>query len=216
MARFFNFFPKTVYTTEVRSNALDTVTNIVARVNFDSNIKENTAAFYQYDIQEGDTPEIIAAKYYDNAERHWIVLLFNDIMDPQFDWPMQYSVFNNFVDQKYADRGAQDMPPKTGLAWALNIANIHSYYKVITRTNEDGVSDVKRLEVDEQTYQTIAPQTNNFVLKDGSKIKETITKETKTFYEFEQEENEKKRRIKLLKPEFVPEIEKEFKRVIKE
>jgi len=216
MARYFNFFPKTVYTTEVRSNSLDTVTNIVARVGFESSLKENTAAFYEYDIQEGDTPEIIAAKYYENPERHWIVLLFNDIMDPQFDWPMQYNVFNNFVDKKYSVQGSQAVPPTTGLAWALNVSNVHSYYKVVTRTNEDGVQSVERLQVDAQTYATITPQTNNFLLKDGSRITQAITKETKTYYDFEQEENEKKRRIKLLKPEFVPQVEKEFKRVIKE
>jgi hypothetical protein len=137
-------------------------------------------------------------------------------MDPQFDWPMQYNVFNNFVDKKYSVQGSQAVPPTTGLAWALNVSNVHSYYKVVTRTNEDGVQSVERLQVDAQTYATITPQTNNFLLKDGSRITQAITKETKTYYDFEQEENEKKRRIKLLKPEFVPQVEKEFKRVIKE
>jgi hypothetical protein len=216
MARFFNFFPKTVYTTENRGNSLDAVTNIIARIGFEESIKQNSAAFYNYDIQEGDTPEIIAAKYYENPERHWIVLLFNNIMDPQFDWPMQYNVFINFVDKKYSTQGSQATPPTTGLAWAMNVQNVHSYYKIVTRTNEDNISSVERLEVDAQTYQSIGTQTRNFVLQDGSRIVETITKETKTFYDYELEENEKKRRIKLLKPEFVPQIEKEFKRVIKE
>lgn len=216
MARFFNFFPKTVYSSDNKGNSLDSVTNIVARIGFESSLKQNTAAFYEYNIQEGDTPEIIAAKYYENPERHWIVLLFNDIMDPQFDWPMQYNVFINFVDSKYSTQGSQAVPPTTGLAWAMNIQNVHSYYKVVTRTNEDNVRSVERFQVDAVTYQNIAPQTRNFTLKDGSKIVETISKETKTFYEYEQEENEKKRTIKLLKPDFIPQLEKEFKRVIKE
>ena len=44
---------------------------------------------------------------------------------------------------------------------------------------------------------------------------ESITKKIKTYYEYEQELNNDKRVINLLKPEFVPEVEKEFKRVVK-
>ena len=43
---------------------------------------------------------------------------------------------------------------------------------------------------------------------------QAVTKEKKTHYEYEMETNEAKRNIILLKPEFVPQIEKEFKRVI--
>jgi hypothetical protein len=47
-------------------------------------------------------------------------------------------------------------------------------------------------------------------------ITQTVTKSKKTYYEYELEENEAKREISLLKPEFVPQIEKEFKKVIKQ
>jgi hypothetical protein len=36
-----------------------------------------------------------------------------------------------------------------------------------------------------------------------------------TYYDYEEELNESKRKINLLKSEFVPEVEKEFKRVVK-
>ena len=42
----------------------------------------------------------------------------------------------------------------------------------------------------------------------------TISKETRSYYDYEIEENENKREINLLKSEFIPEVEKEFKRVI--
>jgi hypothetical protein len=41
-----------------------------------------------------------------------------------------------------------------------------------------------------------------------------VSKETKTYYDFEIEDNEKKRRIKILKPEFVFAVDQEFRRVI--
>ena len=52
-------------------------------------------------------------------------------------------------------------------------------------------------------------------MDDGTKINITTTKGKTTYYEYEVEENEKKRTINLLKPEYVMDVEKEFKRVIK-
>lgn len=217
MPRFFNYFPKTLYTSNTRTAGVDTVTNIIARFGFESTLKNNSAAFYKYNIQESDTPEIIASKYYDNPERHWIVLLFNDIMDPQFDWPLQYQPFVNYVNTKYSAPKYADTANTsvTGLSWAMNTNNVYAYYKVVTRTNSDDISIIERIEVDANTWANVAATTVNYTLQDNSTITEKVTKETQTHYQFEEEVNESKRQIKLLKPEFVEQVEKEFKKVIK-
>lgn len=218
MAKYFNYFPKTLYTANNRTGGLDTVTNIISRFGFESTLKNNSAAFYKYDIQEGDTPEIIAAKYYDNPERHWIVLMFNDIYDPQWDWPLQYKSFIEYVDKKYSANNYADTANTSvsGLSWAMNVNNVQSYVKVVTRTNSDNISIVEKLDVDANTYANIAVSTANYTLQDNSTITQKITKETKSYYDYEMEVNESKRSIKLLKPEFIPDVEKEFKKVIKE
>jgi regulator of protease activity HflC (stomatin/prohibitin superfamily) len=48
---------------------------------------------------------------------------------------------------------------------------------------------------------------------DGNAIKIDVTKKTKSYYEYEIETNEAKRTINILKPEFVPAVESELKRV---
>jgi len=215
MARFFNYFPKTVYTANTNSSGLDTVTNIISRFGFEQKLKDNSAAFYKYSIQDSDTPEIIAHKYYDNSERHWIVLLFNDIIDPQFDWPLKYDVLIDFVDAKYTANGAANTTVQSGLAWAMSVNNVQSYYKIVTRTNIDNDSIVETIQVDANTYVNVATSSSSVTLQSGDVITQTVTKSKKTYYEYEQEENEAKREISLLKPEFVLQIEKEFKKVIK-
>ena len=217
MSIYFNYFPKTLYTSNNLTAGVDTVTNIIARFGFESTLKNNSSAFYKYNIQESDTPEIIASKYYDNPERHWIVLLFNDIMDPQFDWPLQYQPFIDYVNTKYSANNYADTANTgvTGLAWSMNVNNVQAYYKIVTRTNFDDISIVEKLEVDANTYANVGASTTTYTLQDGSTITQKITKETKTYYDHEQELNEEKREIKLIKPEFVPQIEKEFKKVIK-
>jgi len=215
MARFFNYFPKTVYTANTNTSGLDTVTNIIARFGFEKTLKENSSAFYKYSVQDSDTPEIIAAKYYDNPERHWIVLMFNDIIDPQFDWPLRYENFIKFVDTKYTANGAANTTVQSGLAWAMSVNNVQSYYKIVTRTNIDNDSIVETIQVDANTYVNVATSSSSVTLQSGDVITQTVTKSKKTYYEYEQEENEAKRDITLLKPEFVSQIEKEFKKVIK-
>jgi len=217
MSKFFNYFPKTLYTSDNINSGLDTVTNIISRFSFEKTLKQNSAAFYKYQIQDSDTPEIIAAKYYDHPERHWIVLMFNDIIDPQYDWPLQYSTFINFVDKKYTANGSANTTVQTGLAWAMSVNNVQAYYKIVTRTNIDKESIVETIQVNASTYANVnaTPIPTTITLQSGDVITQTVTREKKTYYDYEMELNETKRDIVLLKPDFVPQIEKEFKKVIK-
>ena len=218
MAKYFNYFPKTFYNLDEKSNSLDTVTNIIARFAFEGKLKENSSSFYSYQIKDGDTPEIIASKYYGNPERHWIVLLFNNIIDPQFDWPLEYRTFNEYVDEKYSASEYADTSNTSisGLSWARNVNNVHSYYKVInTKLNFEGTNYTDKIQIDSESYANVADSSTVYTLPNNTTITESITKEIKTHYEYEEQVNENKRTIKLLKSDFVPAVEKEFKRVVK-
>jgi hypothetical protein len=215
MAKYFNYFPKTFYSNDNASTGLDSVTNIIARFGFEQSLKNNSSAFYKYQIQESDTPEIIAHKYYGSAEKHWIVLLFNDIIDPQFDWPLKYDILINFVDAKYTANGAANTTVQTGLAWAMSTNNVQAYYKIVTKTDIDNVTLIEKIQVDANTYANVSTSSTTITLQSGDVIIQTVTKEKKTYYDYEMEENESKREITLIKSDFVKEIEKEFKKVIK-
>jgi|SRR6056300_282118 len=215
MARYFNYFPKTPYTSNTQTGGVETVTNVITRFGFEKKLKENQNAFYKYAIKDSDTPEIIAHKYYGHAERHWIVLLFNDIIDPQYDWPLKHDEFIDYVSEKYSANGAANTTVQTGLEWCQDVNNVHSYYKIVTRTASDGTTITEKLEVDANTHANVGASETSYVLSDGSTSTETISTETKTYYTYEQEENEAKREISLLKSDFVSDVEDEFKRVVK-
>ena len=207
MSKYFNYFPKTFYKLNENSNDVDAVTNITARFGFEQAFKNNSAVYYEYDVQDSDTPEIIANKFYGSPERQWAVLMINDIVDPQFDWPLDQRTIISYIDEKYL---ANASVGQSGTTWAQ--ANIHSYYKVETRTtNSTGAELQSKLEIDANTYANVAATTSNLTLDDGNSITITTTKETKSYYDYEVEENEAKRTIKLLKPEFVTSIEEELK-----
>ena len=215
MAKLFNYYPTIFYTSNTKATGLDTVTNIVARFGFEKKLKENSAAFYKYSVKDSDTPEIIATKFYDSPERHWIVLLFNDIIDPQYDWPLNNNTLISFIDNKYTANGVANTTPVSGIQWAKSTNNTKNYYKIITRTASDSTIITEKFQVDANTYANVAASTTSYTLNSGAVVTEKISKEKQTHYDYEVEENEAKREINLLKKEFVPEVEKEFRRVIR-
>ena len=141
--------------------------------------------------------------------------MFNDIVDAQYEWPLRYENFIDYVDSKYTANGAANTTVQTGLAWAMSVNNVQSYYKIIKRTSADGTIIEEKIQVDANTYANVGATTSSITLQSGNIITQSVSKEKKTYYEYEQEENEAKREIILLKPEFVPQVEKEFKKVIK-
>lgn len=96
MSTFFSTYPKTVI-----NNRL--ITDLTARAAIRQKYSDRLSIYYPYALQEGDTPEIIAAKYYGDPERHWIVMLANDTINPFFDFTLDYQVFEKHLNSKYAN-----------------------------------------------------------------------------------------------------------------
>jgi hypothetical protein len=204
MSKYFNYFPKTLYTSDAENGVV--VTNIISRFAFEKSYRDNSAVYYEYDIQDSDTPEIIADKMYGNSERHWIVLMMNEIVDPQFDWPLDQRTIISYINDKYS---ANASVGQTGISWAQQ--NTQSYYKIETRTtNSTNTSIEKRIQIDSSAYTNLNASITNVTLKDGNAITITVTKETQSYYDYEINLNESKRKIKLIKPEFVNRLEEEL------
>jgi alpha-L-fucosidase len=218
MAKYFNYFPTTYYSNSNESTALDTVTNVIARFAFENSIKDNASLFYPYDVQDGETPEMIANKYYGSSEKHWIVLLFNDIIDPQYDWPLDQRTLIKYINDKYSKQGATHSPFLTGIQWAQDAGNVKAYYKTVTRLSSKPTKNqiIEKIEVDATTHTNLPVTSTTYTLQDGSRITETISKTTQTYYDYEVELNDAKRKIRLLKSDYVTQqgLINEFKKVI--
>ena len=82
------------------------VTNLLKRVGVRSKVKTNVMIFDTYDVKEGETPEIIADKLYDDSELHWVVLLMNNVTDRYHQWPMNNNQFLSYMEDKYTNQDA--------------------------------------------------------------------------------------------------------------
>jgi len=75
--------------------------DLMARVKIIDSVKDNILGFDYYDVRDGETPEMIAHKYYGDVNLHWSILIANDIIDYYEDWPMSVQRFEQFVADKY-------------------------------------------------------------------------------------------------------------------
>lgn len=155
---YFENLPTTFYTLD-DLETVQVVRNIFLRGTFNDEIKNNLSVFDEYDIKDGETPEILANKVYGNSLYHWVILHMNDIIDPRFDWPLTTNNLVNYCEGKYT-----------------NIYATHHY--------EDGNGNWVNADAPSAT------SISNFM--------------------YEDQNNEAKRRIKLLKPQYLEAVVKEF------
>ena len=97
---YFSSFPTIPYDS-VGNGDFKMVTNLLKRVSIRSKVKANVSVFDTYDIKEGETPEMIADKLYDDSQLHWIVLMMNNITDRYHQWPKNSNQFLAFIGDKY-------------------------------------------------------------------------------------------------------------------
>ena len=97
---YFAQFP-TIFYDAVGNTDPKVVTHLLKRVAIHSKARSVIALYDTYDVKNGETPESIAHKYYDDAEYHWIVLLVNNITDRFHQWPMNTRQFIAHLTERY-------------------------------------------------------------------------------------------------------------------
>jgi hypothetical protein len=199
--QYFDTLPKIIHT---NNNGISTImTNLMARVSILPEILKNPMVYYKYDVQDGDTPEIVAHKYYDDPYRYWIVLFANKMLDPQWDWPLNSLQFNEYVNDKYGN----------------TLSNLHHYEKVITKTTRGTDEDqtvTESFTISGEEFVSLLyshpfgiDPVRTFPLSTGV-VDITIQPTPVTNYDYELNLNESKRNINILNSKYVDQLETEF------
>jgi hypothetical protein len=99
---YFKNFPTIPYDA-TGTGEFKSVKNLLRRVGIRAKVKSNTMIYDTYDVKNGETPESIAFKLYDDSELHWVVMLINNVTDRFHDWPMTEAQFLQYVNDKYTN-----------------------------------------------------------------------------------------------------------------
>lgn len=81
--------------------------DIFKRVGFSSSIasKVNLVSYY---IGDGETPDMLADRFYGSSQYHWLILTCNDIVNVYEEWPVPSSKIFELVESKYGAGNATD------------------------------------------------------------------------------------------------------------
>ena len=171
---YFENFPLIPYDS-VGDGNFKLVTNLLKRVAVRSKVKINASYYDTYDVKEGETPEMIADKLYDDPELHWVILLLNDITDRYHQWPKNQNQFLAYVNDKYS-----------------NVDSTHHYE--ISQVSGDTTIKID-IGTDNTDYPAASIVTN---------------------FEYEEDLQDKKRKIRLLDPSYVEDFVAEFEKLMGE
>ena len=99
---YFDNFPTFLYPFKINNKVeYKLIKDISQNVRVRKEILANITLYDEYDIRDGDTPEIISEKVYGSPLYHWVVLLCNEKYNYVDDFPLPIYEFEKHVTSKY-------------------------------------------------------------------------------------------------------------------
>lgn len=154
--------------------------NFFKRFRINEDVFDNVVLFNEVAISAGNARiEQVALQAYGREDYDWIIILTNNLINPLFDWPLSNELLRKQVEKSYKDP-----------------YNEIRHYQV----EENDYLIPPGTVVDETWYNTSHKYWNGTEIAEyrGRDVARPITQ-----FEYESQENEKKRTIYLLKPRFV-------------
>ena len=171
--------------------------NLFRRAKIREDLFANFMQFDKYQIVGDERPDNVAEKVYDRDDYDWIILMSNNIIDINNEWPLTQSQLNEFLNEKYTPQ---------------ELVSIHHYETLELRDNKNQLILPAGIVVDDDynlEYLSGGQVKSTNSLVDGRPVRAV------TFYDYENDLNDKKRSINILKSEFVGIFIRDFERIMK-
>ena len=182
---YFNELPNLDYLSQLpdanSNETYITVKNLFKRAKLRTDIVNIITAFEYYQIEDNQRPDVIAQKLYGDAELDWVILITNNITNIREEWPLSNQNLYNHMIEKYETENA--------------LFSIHHYETTEVKDEYNRLVVPSGLQVDSNYSITYSKLDNALVTV--SPVKSV------TNYEYEVDKNEKKRKIRVLKPQYL-------------
>ena len=188
MSNYFNQLPDFEYVSRLPNAKIGdyiTVKNLFKRVFLREDIYQNLTFFKKYSVIGDDRPDNVAVEVYKDSTLDWLILMANNIINIPSEWPLPQADFDRYLVDKYDNDYNK-------------IYNGIHHYETIEVKDSNGVVIVpKGLEVSSDYNITYY----DFFI--GGLTEENNITRPITNYEYEENLENKKREIFLLKPEYI-------------
>ena len=102
---YFNNLPEFEYVNRTQSGRSEgdysVVKNFFKRGKLREDIFQDLTFFTKYIVQGDDRPDTVASKVYNDPTLDWVVLMANNIINVQSEWPMSQADFHAYITNKY-------------------------------------------------------------------------------------------------------------------
>ena len=189
MANYFKSIPNVAY--DINGNAPNTfqkATNIMKRPMFKPAVVSEITDYYPYRIKDGYRPDMVSQELYGTPAYAYLILMFNDIYDPVFDWPLGLKQFDNYIVSKY---GSIDSA----------ISTVKYYYQII-RAEVAKTGTAERI----PAVKYIVDSTAYALL--GEDERTTISQ-----YDWEFELNDEKTELQIINASIIADVDFQVKRM---
>ena len=195
MSNYFSYLPNLEYVNRIPSeqniSSYTEVKNLFKRVKLSNKLFQDLTNFTKYQIVGDERPDSVANKIYNNPNYDWIVLLSNNIINIQDEWPMSNRTFELYMNKKYG---------------VTNYDNIHHYESIEVKDSSNNYTVLKKgLEV---------PSDYSITFYDGALGRMSTVTNTNvgvTNYEYESKIQDDKRNIFLLRSELIQTVIRDIK-----
>ena len=106
MSNYFRLVPELEYVSRLPGAKIGDyikVKNLFRKGEIRKDIFQNLTFFEKYKIVGDDRPDNVAFEVYEDSKLDWIVLLSNNVLNIQSEWPLPQTDFDRFVLDKYGD-----------------------------------------------------------------------------------------------------------------
>ena len=161
--------------------------NFFRRYKINDDIFSYAVFFSKYAIKDGETPDSLAKRAYGDVFYDWVILLTNNLVNVQYDWPMTNYEVNKVLESEY-DNAYIDIDHYETIKIGQYPAGLRvdeTFYNAQHKINVDGTVSIIN----------------------GDQICNPITIAEQFF-----RENEKKREIYLLKPSYFQSFVDDFRK----
>ena len=188
MSNYFNQIPDFEYVSRLPDAKISdyiTVKNLFKRVFLREDIYQNLTFFKKHSVVGDDRPDNVAAQVYEDSTLDWLILLANNIVNITNEWPLGQDDFNRYLLDKYDDD------------YDKIYNGIHHYETIEVKDSNKVVIVPEGLEVSEDFSTTYY----DYYIG-GLTTANNITRPV-TNYQYEENLENKKREIFILKPEYI-------------
>ena len=104
MSNYFSYVPDFDYVSRLPDAKISDylpVKHLFKRGKLRDDIFQDLAFFTKYQIEGDDRPDNVAYKVYNDSDLDWVVLLSNNIVNIQSEWPLPQRDFDRYILEKY-------------------------------------------------------------------------------------------------------------------